>query len=42
MDGDEVGNEIPADAGDLPVLMLTARDEDVDKIMGSRWAPTTT
>src|SRR5205823_2957161 len=33
MDGVEVCKRI-RQAGDLPVLMLTARDEDVDKIIG--------
>jgi two-component system, OmpR family, response regulator len=25
----------------VPIIMLTARGEDVDRISGSRWAPTT-
>src|SRR6184192_4682603 len=33
IDGVEVCKQIRA-SGDLPVLMLTARDEDVDKIIG--------
>jgi len=40
MDGFEVCREIRREY-DVPILMLTARNEDVDKIVGWRLAPTT-
>jgi DNA-binding response OmpR family regulator len=34
LDGIDVCRKLRADGNDLPILMLTARDEDVDKILG--------
>ncbi len=41
IDGLEVCRQIRS-SSDVPILMLTARDDDVDKIVGSRSAPTIT
>jgi len=39
MDGLEVCRRLRARESPLPILMLTARDEDVDKILVLSWAP---
>ncbi|WP_270299803.1 hypothetical protein [Eggerthella sinensis] len=26
----------------VPIIFLTAKDEEIDKVVGSSWAPTTT
>ena len=41
IDGLEVCRQIRS-SSDVPILMLTARDDDVDKIVGLEVAPTTT
>ena len=39
--GETVAREI-REAGSTPILMLTARSSEEDRIAGSSWAPTTT
>ena len=41
MDGLEVCRRLRAES-DVPILMLTAKSEEMDKVSGWRWAPTTT
>jgi DNA-binding response OmpR family regulator len=42
MDGIEVCRRLRVLSATLPIIMLTARDDEVDKVLGSRSAPTTT
>ena len=41
-DGLSICRRLRANADRTPIIMLTAKSEDVDRIVASKWAPTTT